>query len=90
MLHDISRGDKMRIKRIRPNAGDAIPIEFRMAHDTISVNYSDESDTLGSGLVFKRGKMEIKDLSGNTVTRGGFDDTDADNKFKVAKPGQTL
>lgn len=90
MLHDVSKGDRFRIKAPMPNADDRVPPEVRMAHDTTQINYSDETDTLGQGVKLYNGKIEVRDSSNNTHTRIGYDDTDADNKTKVARPGTSL
>lgn len=89
MLHDVSRGDGMRIKRIIPNADDTIPPEVRMAHDTTQITYVEEGDTLGEGVALKNGKIEVVE-GGNTIFRAGFNDTDGANKAEAAKPGDTL
>lgn len=89
MLHDVSRGDGMRIKRIIPNADDTIPPEVRMAHDTTQITYVEEGDTLGEGVALKNGKIEVVQ-SGNTIFRAGFNDTSGTNKAEAAKPGDSL
>lgn len=71
MLHDVSRGDGMRIKRIIPNADDTIPPEVRMAHDTTQITYVEEGDTDVSRAAFKNNTIEVYDSTGTKRARTG-------------------
>jgi hypothetical protein len=87
MLHDVSKSDTMRIKNVRPNAVDSVPV--RMAHGTTQISLSGETDILGQGVALGNGKIEVKQ-AGNTIFRAGFNDTDGSNKAEAAKPGDSL
>lgn len=90
-LHDISKIGSRRIKNPSTNAMDKVPSDFRMAHDTYQINYATDGEATATyGLKMVKGRLEVVDSNGNRIGIMGYSATDADNKIKVAKPGETL